>query len=37
MPKFGHFGPKSINFLNLNEILHVTYFEFVNLKSDIDF
>ena len=35
--KFEYFGPKSINFLNLDEILLAPYFQSADLKSDICF
>ena len=35
--KFGHLGPKSINFSDLNKILHEPYLGRAYFKSDIGF
>ena len=37
MPKFGCFGPRSINFLFFQGNLHVPCFECADFKSDIGF
>ena len=37
IPKFTHFGPKSMNFVILNEILSQPNFEGADFKSDFSF